>query len=113
MTTLDLLLFIGAMALATMITRFLPFLVPERWTQNRFVRLAKNFLPPAILLLLVVYSLKDTDFGSAPYGLAEAVSLAVVIVMHIWRSNALLSIVLGTGCYMALTQTGWLRSLFG
>jgi branched-subunit amino acid transport protein AzlD len=112
MSTLDMIVFIGAMTLATMITRFAPFLIPERWTRNRFVRIAKNFLPPAILLLLVVYSLKDTAFDKAPHGLAEALSLALVLVVHLWKANALLSILLGTACYMLLTQTGLLKSLF-
>ena len=112
MSDLALVLFVAVMAAATMITRFAPFLIPERWTKNRFVRIAKNFLPPAILLLLVVYSLKDTKFDTPPHGLAEAISLALVLLVHLWKKNALLSIALGTACYMVLTQTGVLKLLF-
>ena len=102
----ELILFVLAMGLATQITRFLPFLLPAPWLDNRFVRTLKAGLPAVILLLLVIYSVKDTRLDTAPWGLPEAVSLAVVVGLHLWRRNALLSIGAGTALYMVLVQTG-------
>lgn len=102
----DLVLFIVAMGAATAATRFLPFWLPARWLDLRLVRTLKNALPGVILLLLVIYSLKDTPLVRAPWGLPEALSLALVIALHLWRRNALLSIAGGTAVYMVLVQTG-------
>lgn len=104
-TPWDLLVFILAMAGATMVTRFLPFWLPARWLDTPFVRALKAGLPAVILLLLVVYSLKDTPVVAPAWGLPELVSLAVVAGLHLWRRNALLSIAGGTALYMALIQT--------
>ncbi len=102
----ELIVFILAMAAATQVTRFLPFLLPAKWLDNAFVRTLKSGLPAVILLLLVVYSLKDTPVTTAPWGLPEALSLAAVLGLHLWRRNALLSIGAGTALYMVLVQTG-------
>lgn len=110
---LDLLVFVLAMGLATQITRFLPFLLPARWLDTPFVHTLKTGLPAVILLLLVVYCLKDTPVNAAPWGLPEALSLAVVVGLHLWRRNALLSIGAGTALYMVLVQTGVLKGLLG
>jgi branched-subunit amino acid transport protein AzlD len=101
------------MAAATAVTRFLPFWLPSRWLDTPFVRTLKKGLPAAILLLLVLYSLKDTPMKAAPWGVPEALSLAVVTGLHLWRRNALVSIAGGTVLYMVLVQTKpWLGWIF-
>lgn len=110
---LELVFFIAAMAAATLLTRFLPFWIPARWLDNAVVRTLKTGLPAVILLLLVVYSLKDTPLSSAPWGLNEVVALAGVLGLHLAQRNALLSIGGGTALYMVLVQTGLLSRLFG
>jgi branched-subunit amino acid transport protein AzlD len=45
---------------------------------------------------------------SAPYGLPELIAAAVVIVLHLWRRNTLLSIAVGTFVYMVLVQVVFL-----
>ena len=112
-TPWELLAFILVLAVATMATRFLPFLLPSRWLDNRWVRTLKVGLPAVILLLLVVYSLKDTPVTLPPWGLPEGLSLGVVVGLHLWRRNALVSIAGGTALYMVLVQTGILKGLFG
>lgn len=102
----ELIAFILAMAAATVLTRFLPFWLPSRWLDNALVRTLKAGLPAVILLLLVVYSLKDTVVTASPWGLNEALALALVLGLHLWKRNALLSIGGGTALYMVLVQTG-------
>jgi branched-subunit amino acid transport protein AzlD len=99
------------MAAATVLTRFLPFWLPSRWLELPLVRTLKEGLPSVILLLLVVYSLKDTKLTAAPWGLNEGLALAAVVLLHLWRRNALLSIAGGTALYMVLVQTKVLGGL--
>jgi branched-subunit amino acid transport protein AzlD len=98
-------LFVLAMAAATQITRFLPFFLPQKWLQFPLVNTLKAGLPGVILLLLVVYSLKGTPVTVAPWGLPEALALGLVLGLHLWKRNALVSIAGGTALYMVLVQT--------
>ena len=91
--------------LVTMLTRFLPFLIfnEHRKTPEIVLYLGK-VLPCAIMGMLVVYCLKDTVFLSAPFGIPELLGIAAVALLHIWKRNSLLSIGVGTVCYMLLVQ---------
>ena len=53
---------------------------------------------------LIVYCVRNVDLTVAYGGLPELISIALVAVLHIWRRNNLLSIGLGTACYMVLIQ---------
>ncbi len=94
---------VAAMALTTMLLRFLPFLIFRKKTP-RFVTYLGNVLPPAIIGMLIIYCLKDVSLAEAPHGLPELIASVCVILLHIWKRNALLSILLGTAIYMLLIQ---------
>lgn len=96
---------IAVMALVTMALRFLPFLIfnEDRETPPIITYLGK-VLPHAIMGMLVVYCLKNVSFLSAPHALPELLSCAVVVLLHLWKRNTLLSIGGGTLCYMLLVQ---------
>lgn len=96
---------IGAVVLGTMATRFLPFLVfPKGKTPPKFVQYLGKVLPCAAIGLLVVYCFKDVA-SSGTYGIPEILSMLLIIVLHKWKKNTLLSIGGGTALYMLLVQT--------
>jgi branched-subunit amino acid transport protein AzlD len=102
--TLRMLIIITAVALATFATRALPFVFfGSREPPVILVTIEKN-LPSMILLLLVVYCLKDVQWFSAPYGIPELLSIGIVAGLHFWKRNAMLSIFAGTVLYMLLVQ---------
>lgn len=90
------------MALVTALLRFLPFLVLGNRQTPKFLEYLAKVLPYAAMGMLVVYCLKDISFTASPFALPEIISVAVVVLLHLWRKNTLLSIVMGTGCYMVL-----------
>lgn len=98
-------LLIGVVALVTMLTRFLPFLIfgEKRKTPEIITYLGK-VLPFAIMGMLVVYCLKDVNFLAKPFGAPELIGIAVTAGLHVWRRNSLLSIGVGTVTYMLLVQ---------
>ena len=49
-------------------------------------------------------SLRSVDLFSGSHGLPEAISIALVIALHVWKRQMLLSIAGGTICYMLLVQ---------
>ena len=96
---------IGAVVLGTMATRFLPFLVfPRGKTPPKFVQYLGKVLPCAAIGLLVVYCFKDVA-SSGTYGIPEVLSVLLIIFLHKWKKNTLLSIGGGTALYMLLVQT--------
>jgi len=104
-TTTQALVIIALLALGTAITRFLPFvLFRDAASAPRYVHYLGKLLPPAAISLLVVYCLRYIDLTLAPHGLPEVIGILVVAGLHIWRRNTLLSIAVGTVCYMLLVQ---------
>lgn len=92
-------------ALCTQITRWLPFLLfGGKKEVPRLIRYLGAVLPAAIMAVLVVYCLKGITPLAYPHGLPEVISVAVVIMLHLWKGNTLLSISLGTLSYMILVQ---------
>ncbi|MDO5409798.1 MAG: branched-chain amino acid transporter permease [Lachnospiraceae bacterium] len=91
--------------LGTMATRFLPFLIfgSEKPTPALIQTLGK-ILPSAALGMLAVYCFKDVSFSTGSHGLPEIISLILIIFIHSWKKNMLLSISAGTICYMLLVQ---------
>ena len=96
---------IALCAAATMLTRFLPFLVfsPKKETP-KYVQYLGSALPCAVFGMLVVYCLKDVSVLSGSHGLPEAIAIAATVALHLWKRQTLLSIAGGTVCYMLLVQ---------
>lgn len=98
-------LLVGVMSVGTILLRFLPFLLfPSGKKTPAFVTYLGKVLPFAMIGLLVVYCLKDVSVFSGSHGLPELIAMAVVVVLHVWRRNTLLSVASGTICYMLLVQ---------
>ena len=96
---------IAVMALITALLRFLPFLIFKgKASTPPLVEKLGRLLPSAVIAMLVVYCLKDVDFLSTPFGLPQILGCTIVAVLHIWKRNSLLSIGVGTVCYMLLVQ---------
>ena len=106
MTLTQTLITISAVIAATMLTRFLPFLLfPAGKPTPSFVKYLGKVLPASVFGMLVIYCLKSVSLFSGSHGLPEGIALAVVIGLHLWKRQMLLSIAAGTVCYMILVQT--------
>ena len=105
LTNVQALIIILVVSLGTQVTRWLPFvLFPEQKEPPAVVAYLGKVLPPAMMGLLVVYSLRNTDILSGSHGLPEAIAVTVTAGLHLWRRSTLLSILAGTAVYMLLVQ---------
>ena len=96
---------VAMIVLATILTRFLPFLVfPEGKPTPKYIRYLGKVLPSAVFGLLIVYSLRNVSVFSGSHGIPELISIALVVALHLWKRQMLLSIAGGTLCYMILVQ---------
>lgn len=98
----------GIVAVAALVTaalRFLPFLI---FRENRktpaIIEYLGKVLPYAIMGMLVIYCLKDVSLSEAQGWVPQLIGCAIVVWLHIWKRNTLLSIGVGTVCYMLLVQ---------
>lgn len=96
---------IVVVAVCTLLTRALPFLFfGGKKEVPSWVQYLGRVLPPAIMAILVVYCLKGISLFQGNHGLPELLSIAVVVGLHLWKKNTLISIGAGTVCYMLLVQ---------
>lgn len=95
-------------AVVTFGTRIAPFLLfgkGKATATPSYIVYLGNFLPPAVIAMLIVYCLKNVDFLASPHGLPEIAGILVVTLLHLWKRNNLLSILGGTIVYMVIVQT--------
>ncbi len=105
MTVTQQIITIALCVLGTMATRFLPFLVfsGDKPTP-KYIQYLGKALPAAIFGMLVVYCLKNVSILTGSHGIPELISIVLVLALHLWKRQMLLSIAGGTVCYMLLIQ---------
>lgn len=117
LTTTQAIAAIAVMAIVTFLTRALPFLLFDRGDHPpKLVLYLGRVLPPAVIAMLIVYCLKSNiltveanltsllDPAVLNQWLPALLAVAVVVLLHIWKHNNLLSIFGGTILYMVLVQ---------
>lgn len=105
MTVTQQIITVAIVVFATMLTRYIPFVVfPAGKPTPKYISYLGTVLPSAVFGLLVVYCLKDVSILTGSHGLPELMAIAVVVALHLWKRQMLLSIAGGTVCYMLLVQ---------
>ena len=92
---------VAVLAVATALTRFLPFwLFPAGKPIPRVISYLGKTLPGAVMGLLVIYCLKDVQWTAPSHGAPELLAVIAVVLLHWYKRNTLLSIGGGTVLYM-------------
>ena len=104
MTTLEQIITILIAGFATVLTRFLPFVIFKGKKTPKALDYLGFALPCSVFGMLLVYCLKDTVVTSFPFALPEVLGLAVTSAIYLWKKNTLISIAAGTVFYMFLIQ---------
>ena len=96
---------IAMVILGTMLTRFVPFFVfPAGKPTPKYVQYLGNVLPPAVFGLQIIYCLKNVSIFTGSHAIPELLAITLVIALHTWKRQMLLSIAGGTIFYMILVQ---------
>ena len=109
LTTTQAIAAIAVMSIVTFLTRALPFLLFDHGDHPpKLVLYLGRVLPPAVIAMLIIYCLKSNTSLLDPAVLSQwlpaLLAVAVVVILHIWKHNNLLSIFGGTILYMVLVQ---------
>lgn len=87
--------------LATFATRALPFVLLSRYAEHPLLRFLGRFLPPVLMVLLVIYATADLAVDLSAVWQVIAATLTVVMLQ--WFSkNPLISISVGSLVYALL-----------
>ncbi|MFF4410186.1 branched-chain amino acid transporter permease [Streptomyces sp. NPDC001404] len=95
---------LAAAAISAAITwalRALPFTALKALHTSKTVHHLSSRMPAGIMVILFVYCLHDLPL-TQPRAAAPLAALAVTVGLHLWRRNALLSILGGTAVSVAL-----------
>lgn len=96
---------IAVVAVCTILLRAFPFLVfGGRKQVPGTVQYLGAVLPASIMAVLVVYCLRNINFVAVSSFAPSLIAGLLVVGLHVWKKNILLSIGLGTVCYMVLVQ---------
>lgn len=96
---------IGVVALCTFLTRLFPFVVfGIKGEPPKLIKYIGRVLPPAVIAILLIYCLKSFDITKVTTFVPQLISMSLVVALHCWKRNNLLSIGGGTVCYMILIQ---------
>ncbi|MDI9519334.1 MAG: AzlD domain-containing protein [Bacillota bacterium] len=91
-------------SLITIFLRFLPFMLFKNGKLPKTIEKIGDSLPSTIMILLVIYCVKNINIFTYNYGLPELIAVSIVVLIHLYKRNMLLSIFLGTITYMFLIQ---------
>lgn len=95
------------MAAVTYSTRLFPFVLFGGGNGKKppaVVTYLGKYFPPAIICAILIYCFSGAVLPHWPFAIREAVAAALVVVLHLWKGNAMLSIFGGTIAYMVLAQ---------
>ena len=99
------LIMIALVALATMLTRFLPFMMFKDGSKTPgYLTYLGKALPPAVFGMLVIYCLKGIQPLIYPYGLPELIGVVSVVALHLIFRKTLVSVIGGTAVYLILVN---------
>lgn len=90
---------------ATMLTRFLPYIIFREGKKiPGAVKYLGKVLAPAVFGLLIIYCLRNVSFSSGNHGIPEMISIAAVVALYQIRHDMLVPMAGGTVLYMILIR---------
>lgn len=96
---------VATAAAVTFALRAVPFLIKTRLYGSPLLENFGRWMPQGAMLILLLYCLHGVNWGPNNTNIGYGIGLAVTVGVHLWRRNAVLSILAGTIACVALTTT--------
>ena len=84
--------------------RLFPFAVFSRRKPGKLIHIFERYIPPVVMIGLLIYSLRDIRFVAISQWLPQLSAISFTIVTYLWKKNSLVSIFGGTIIYMILIR---------
>lgn len=98
-----------AMAAVSAAERMIPFAASSWLQKQRWVKPMGDFLPLAVMVLLVLHSSTESALARGGLPVPEAAAILVTLILQWFVKNPLLSIFSGTACYVMLLNAFFLN----
>jgi branched-subunit amino acid transport protein AzlD len=82
--------------------RALPFAALAPLRQSRVVTYLGVHMPVGVMVILAIYTLRTVVGDTGTHVLWLVAAVTVTAALHLWQGHALLSILIGTTCYVTL-----------
>ncbi|MCX7027693.1 MAG: AzlD domain-containing protein [Spirochaetes bacterium] len=92
-----------SMAAIIAFCRALPFLFFSRRKPPVAMTFLGDYMPALAMTVLAVSSYTGLNWKAQPHGIPELIAGVCVALLHLWKRNALLSILGGTALYMLVS----------
>lgn len=102
------LVLIIVMTVVVVFLRAVPFLLFRGKETPKIIAYLGHYLPYAVMGMLLVYCLKDTNPLEGSHGLPELIAILVTVGFQVKWKKGLYSIIAGTIIYMIMVQTVFL-----
>ncbi len=89
-------------ALITAGIRVVPFLIFKEGRIPQWIVYLGDTLPQAIMIILVIFCVREITLTRFPYGGPELIALGATVLLHLRFRNLFISMISGTGLYMLL-----------
>lgn len=99
-----LILAIIIVSLCTFFTRGIPYLLFRNKDIPRTITYLSVVLPMSIMIILVIFSVRNIELTKYPFGAPELLGIALVALLQYFKKNLLVSILAGTIGYMILIR---------
>jgi branched-subunit amino acid transport protein AzlD len=97
------LLYTLCFGLIIFLTRLFPFALFSKREPPLFLRFAAHYMPPMVMMVLIIYCLRTVPFLQKPFGLPHICGIVVTVMLHAWKKNAMISITGATLVFMTLS----------
>lgn len=96
---------IALIAVLTYAARLFPYVIFGRGNKiPDMVIFLGEVLPPAVMVLLIVYCIRNISVFVFPYGIPEFSAILLTVILYITVKNNLIAMISGTVLYMILVQ---------
>ncbi len=96
---------IVTVAIVTFLLRAAPFIIfGKSGNPPKSIKRLGELMPSMVMAVLVIYCLKDLHFEALSGFLPAIIASIIVVALHVWKRNPLISIGFGTALYMFLIR---------
>ncbi len=95
---------IAVCSIVTILIRAIPFVIFGNKELPDTVTYLGKVLPGAIMIILIIFCLRNISFSSYPFGFPEIICIGICSLLQYRSNNSILSVIISTVLYMIIIR---------
>lgn len=104
MSLTNVLITVALLSVIIFCERLFPFVIFSKRTPGKLLHFFERYIPPFVMLALLIYSLKGIRFSSLEMWLPATTGTVFAITTYLWKHSTMVSIFGATIIYMILIR---------